>query len=308
MVFRKAFFSVLFQIFLAISFPSEFFGGSRGSLFLPSEYTLFKSCYPDLKFSERFDSKLKDWRVSVERPVSTKSQKTETREFLWADGRMIPESELKNQKKYWSLLYSYDKYLRNPEDFTEEEIARMRKFGSTESRKSQAGSPMFFFDFLYDAYSQKSIERHIVKTTFLGKSTKVHERIEEPLKRVERKINAAKGEKGVKEFLDTLASTDAYYWRFIANTDRKSFHSYGIAVDCLPKRLYGKQTYWSWAKDKFGDDWMLTPLSDRWMPPKKVVQIFEGEGFIWGGKWGIWDTMHFEYHPELIKFNGIGEE
>ncbi|MBQ5781449.1 MAG: M15 family metallopeptidase, partial [Spirochaetaceae bacterium] len=46
----------------------------------------------------------------------------------------------------------------------------------------------------------------------------------------------------------------------------------------------------------------LTPLSQRWMPPQKVIEIFEEQGFIWGGKWGIWDNMHFEYRPELIIF------
>jgi hypothetical protein len=36
------------------------------------------------------------------------------------------------------------------------------------------------------------------------------------------------------------------------------------------------------------------------MPPKRVIDIFEKEGFIWGGKWTVWDNMHFEYRPELI--------
>ncbi|NUM57423.1 MAG: M15 family metallopeptidase, partial [Bdellovibrionaceae bacterium] len=27
---------------------------------------------------------------------------------------------------------------------------------------------------------------------------------------------------------------------------------------------------------------------------------FESEGFIWGGKWNHYDTMHFEYRPELF--------
>jgi hypothetical protein len=45
---------------------------------------------------------------------------------------------------------------------------------------------------------------------------------------------------------------------------------------------------------------MLIPLSERWMPPDIVIDIFEKEGFIWGGKWTVWDNMHFEYRPELI--------
>ena len=47
---------------------------------------------------------------------------------------------------------------------------------------------------------------------------------------------------------------------------------------------------------------MLTPLTSRWMPPYEIINIFEEEGFIWGGKWLIWDNMHFEYRPELIKY------
>ena len=28
--------------------------------------------------------------------------------------------------------------------------------------------------------------------------------------------------------------------------------------------------------------------------------IFEKHGFIWGGRWYHYDTMHFEYRPEMI--------
>ena len=34
--------------------------------------------------------------------------------------------------------------------------------------------------------------------------------------------------------------------------------------------------------------------------PAAIVEIFERHGFIWGGKWYHYDTMHFEYRPELI--------
>ena len=32
----------------------------------------------------------------------------------------------------------------------------------------------------------------------------------------------------------------------------------------------------------------------------EIVEIFERHGFIWGGKWSYYDTMHFEYRPELL--------
>src|SRR5260370_39823973 len=34
--------------------------------------------------------------------------------------------------------------------------------------------------------------------------------------------------------------------------------------------------------------------------PWEIVHIFEKHGFIWGGKWYHYDTMHFEYRPEMI--------
>ena len=34
--------------------------------------------------------------------------------------------------------------------------------------------------------------------------------------------------------------------------------------------------------------------------PMDIVRIFEKHGFIWGGKWYHYDTMHFEYRPELL--------
>lgn len=33
--------------------------------------------------------------------------------------------------------------------------------------------------------------------------------------------------------------------------------------------------------------------------PLEIVHIFEQHGFIWGGKWYHYDTMHFEYRPEM---------
>ena len=34
--------------------------------------------------------------------------------------------------------------------------------------------------------------------------------------------------------------------------------------------------------------------------PMEIVRIFEKHGFIWGGRWYHYDTMHFEYRPELL--------
>jgi hypothetical protein len=46
------------------------------------------------------------------------------------------------------------------------------------------------------------------------------------------------------------------------------------------------------------------PYGERYMPPDRFVRAFEKRGFIWGGKWFYWDTMHFEYRPEILALNG----
>ncbi len=264
----------------------------------------FERAYPDVTFERRYDVKEQDWVISVTVPSvpGDKSSPGKTTEFYWANSCFLPAEELKNKDNYWPLLYSYPEELADPADFTEEEKAQIKNFGSEESRKNGAGTPMFFFEAIYDSQTRLSLETHITKTTFLGKSTNVHERIKAPLKKVEEKINElAKYDTEVKAFVENIRSADAYSWRIIAGTNRKSFHSIGIAVDILPKSQGGKQIFWSWAADKYSDTWMLVPLSNRWMPPASVIKIFEEEGFIWGGKWVIYDNMHFEYHPELIQ-------
>ena len=54
--------------------------------------------------------------------------------------------------------------------------------------------------------------------------------------------------------------------------------------------------YWLWQSSKGGG---LIPYRNRM--PQEIVDIFEKHGFIWGGKWYHYDTMHFEYRPELFR-------
>ena len=269
----------------------------------PEELEVFRKCYADVDFEAFFDEQKNDWLIKITAPVfaeKTGDDNLKHTALWWADCRLLPESELENREKYWRLIYEYRK-LKDPEQMTAEEIERVRSFSSAENRQNSGGTPMFFYDFLYAAKSQIIIEDHIVATTFLGKGTKVHERIRPALKRVEARIyEHAEKDENTKAFIQGLKSADAYNWRVIQGTGRKSFHSYGIAVDLLPKRLNGKAIFWSWTRDKDPQNWMLTPLKNRWTPPQKVIEIFEEEGFIWGGNWVIFDNMHFEYHPELI--------
>lgn len=326
------FFAILFFAYSILFSQSidEFQKPLASRSFYPQEIKEFMHFYPDIEYSAAFDIEANDWKIDMtadlyfDRTAKPKSKKQAT--FYWAGGRLLPKEELPHKENYWVLKYNYTNSLRDPKTFSEEEIERIKSFGSSENRKSTGGTPMFFFDFLYSAQSQKIIEDHIIRTSFLGKQTRIHERIYTPVKNVEKKIcelakitpenlsSAAEiakidpneagltaQAKEIREFIVSLKSSDAFYWREISGTSRKSFHSYGIAIDLLPQKLNGKAIYWSWEKDKLGDKWMLVPLERRWMPPAIVRKIFEEEGFIWGGYWIIFDNMHFEYHPELTR-------
>ena len=83
-----------------------------------------------------------------------------------------------------------------------------------------------------------------------------------------------------------------FNWRVIAGTKRLSPHSYGTAIDLNTK----KGAYWRWTKDQSP----TTLLKMRQGYPIEIVQAFENHGFVWGGKWGHYDLMHFEYRPELL--------
>lgn len=96
-------------------------------------------------------------------------------------------------------------------------------------------------------------------------------------------------------FLDSPGGT--FEWRVIANTNRLSPHSFGMTIDIN----FALTNYWQWDLEKMGlpisED---QPLIYRNDVPWDIVPIFERHGFIWGGKWHHYDSMHFEYRPELL--------
>jgi D-alanyl-D-alanine carboxypeptidase len=90
------------------------------------------------------------------------------------------------------------------------------------------------------------------------------------------------------KYLMPLAGT--YNCRKVAGSSVRSMHAYGAAVDINTKYA----NYWRWApSDRNQPHW-------RNYIPIQIVRIFEKYGFIWGGYWYHYDTMHFEYRPELL--------
>jgi hypothetical protein len=82
-----------------------------------------------------------------------------------------------------------------------------------------------------------------------------------------------------------------YSCRPVRDTGRMSMHSYGAAIDLN----LAYSDYWIWSA---GQNARAVPYHNRM--PEQIVDAFERRGFIWGGKWYHYDTMHFEYRPELL--------
>lgn len=84
-------------------------------------------------------------------------------------------------------------------------------------------------------------------------------------------------------------SAGTYNCRPVADTGLPSAHGFGIAIDLN----IGVSDYWYWQSHNGS-------INYRNRMPDEIVAIFERHGFIWGGKWYHFDTMHFEYRPELL--------
>lgn len=83
-----------------------------------------------------------------------------------------------------------------------------------------------------------------------------------------------------------------FNYRVIAGTETLSTHAFGIAVDINARSNH----YWRYdASSSSGQE-----VKYHNSLPMEIVRIFEKYGFLWGGRWYHFDTMHFEYRPELF--------
>jgi D-alanyl-D-alanine carboxypeptidase len=126
---------------------------------------------------------------------------------------------------------------------------------------------------------------------FFGTQMRIHERVLVPMQRVIAKIHQAKNlDPSYQVYLEHLGGT--YNHRVIAGTDILSPHAFGIAIDL--------STHYAnyWRTDPPGPNATKAPWKNA--IPEPIVSAFESEGFIWGGRWLHFDTMHFEYRPELL--------
>ncbi len=94
-----------------------------------------------------------------------------------------------------------------------------------------------------------------------------------------------------KEYLQKIGGT--FNWRKISGTNRMSMHSFGMTIDINAQFSH----YWQWDCHCKNENSVINYTNKI---PIEIVRIFEKYGFIWGGNWYHYDTMHFEYRPELF--------
>lgn len=99
-------------------------------------------------------------------------------------------------------------------------------------------------------------------------------------------------------------SSGTFNYRFIAGTKRLSLHSFAIAIDINPHY----SNYWKWTVPKTVKDPSKFTLKYKNRIPQRIVHIFEKYGFVWGGRWYHFDTMHFHYRPDLMSIARFKEK
>lgn len=147
-----------------------------------------------------------------------------------------------------------------------------------------------FFKSMYGK-SASEVQKNLVDVAWFGQTVKFT-RINgaaDSLKAVAKEIAQ------YPELKPYLKSSGTFYWRPVRGAKRLSAHSYGMTFDIG----VDKSDYWQW-KSGSNDELKKVEYANR--IPRKLVEIFQKHGFIWGGAWYHYDTMHFEFRPELLEY------
>lgn len=144
------------------------------------------------------------------------------------------------------------------------------------------------FKLMYGSTSAQ-VQKHLVPVDWFGTTVKFSSvnGAADSLRAVSRDI------KNNQQLMAYTKTAGTFLWRKVSGSERLSTHSYGIAIDIA----VAKSNYWKWDhKNKSETD----QIQYKNQIPLELVKIFETHGFIWGGRWYHYDTMHFEFRPELL--------
>ncbi|HUB47055.1 MAG TPA: M15 family metallopeptidase [Acetobacteraceae bacterium] len=156
-----------------------------------------------------------------------------------------------------------------------------------------------FFNKMYGDCAQNQVRPKLVPVVWLP-NTWGHVVQITSVNGVDRQLSAISRE------LDELPAQDkrylyppggTYVCRSAADAGQPSMHGWGAAIDINP----AFSDYWLWHRAAGDRPAYVNRI------PLEIVAIFEQHGFIWGGRWAHFDTMHFEYRPELMGYHATPE-
>ncbi|MDR3528637.1 MAG: M15 family metallopeptidase [Rhizomicrobium sp.] len=149
-----------------------------------------------------------------------------------------------------------------------------------------------FFDHLYGDCRKGEVERNLVAVPWLplsaGRSVYVNQRGGAAAHLREVSAELERLPLAIRRAAYPIAGT--YACRSVADSGQPSMHAYGAAIDLN----LAYSDYWLWQAGRNG------AIQYRNRMPREIIDAFERHGFIWGGRWYHYDTMHFEYRPELL--------
>lgn len=201
----------------------------------------------------------------------------------WKDGSVTPVSDNRGAK-------SYEEKLKHPSLLDQMELSYVP--GPMAKPPGPFDDPgrfrnVAFFDHMYGDCTKGETQKKLVRVPWLPKSgggavmiTSVNG-VADALRAVSDELDRLPTE--IKRAAFPSAGT--FNCRPVADTGNRSMHAWGAAIDL---------------NTKYSDYWMWGHGGYRNRMPMEIVAVFEKHGFIWGGKWGHYDTMHFEYRPGLL--------
>jgi hypothetical protein len=215
--------------------------------------------------------------------------RAEGNDIVWKDGARMPFDDGAGEKDFETRLDRPDLedmfYAPYP----------LGRVGTPPGFNIDPGRVRFqpFYAKMYGDCTKGEVTRNLVDVIWLPsrsgqrlKATRVNG-VAERLQAVSNELDKLPAD--FTKYLRPAAGT--YNCRVVAGTKRLSAHGLGIAIDIATAH----SDYWYWTKP--GADGRYV-YKNR--VPREIVEVFEKHGFIWGGKWYHYDTMHFEYRPEII--------
>ncbi len=257
--------------FFALFFLNTGFSIRKAHISEPQGYIKLKNAYPD--FIDHYaDNKVyfKDGSYLIYNDEAN-SGKTKS------PADLLNTPDLEDQFLFKYAKGNYDPKNNNDAGRIRNEAFFKKMYGSTQAEVSKKVVEI--------TWCPKNIKQKIKVTTANG----VDKKFQAISSAVDKLIDL---KPDYKKYVTEIGGT--FVWRKISGTNRLSMHSFGMTIDINTKY----SSYWQWSCGCKNEEAKIGSYKNE--IPQEIIDIFENNGFVWGGKWTHFDSMHFEYRPELL--------